>query len=512
MSKSSKLLRSPGAFVRDSWALDAVRSKTKQWSALARAASRVSTAGVDVQQVTPAAVRELLRQGGLPILTADVLSGGVEDVGTLVWKENVPELIRQAALIADGLYAELRVTSGGVDYSITCDTLGTCVQQLRNVEALQLSFHCDGRTACVLPVEVWVRNALTGSVESRGNNVLAKRMPSALFERCYDEQTQHVSLRELHQGPLDEDRPFDVDFVYSWVDHRDPHWRELIAQYKDPSTIEWDRYTSVDELRYSLRSVAQFAPWVRKIFIVTNCLPPAWFRPHPKIEFVSHEAIFPPDQDCLPTFSSHAIESCLAKIPGLSEHFVYFNDDMFLGVPANKAQFFQGNGCSVAQLEPYGAVIGDVLEGNPDYLNAAINGRELLRSKFNRVPTQLHRHVPYALRKSVLEELERDFPEPFAQVRRARFRKITDISVTSFLYHHYAYQKKEAVRGEAESVLINERRYKFEFAQILDGAQRYQYFCINDGDNSSENERYLRAKQEFLERFLPKPSPWEHPW
>ena len=83
-----------------------------------------------------------------------------------------------------------------------------------------------------------------------------------------------------------------------------------------------------EELRYSLRSIWQFAPWVRHIFVVTNGQIPHWLNiDHPKLTLISHEQIFT-NLSHLPTFSSPAIESHLHHIPGLSQKFIYFNDDV----------------------------------------------------------------------------------------------------------------------------------------------------------------------------------------
>ena len=91
------------------------------------------------------------------------------------------------------------------------------------------------------------------------------------------------------------------------------------------------RFADNEELRYSLRSVEKHAPWVRKIFIVTNGQIPAWINlDNPRIKIVTHHEIFP-NISHLPTFSSPAIESHLHRIPGLSQKFIYMNDDVMFG-------------------------------------------------------------------------------------------------------------------------------------------------------------------------------------
>ncbi|MFD0331960.1 hypothetical protein ACFQZC_36840 [Streptacidiphilus monticola] len=84
-------------------------------------------------------------------------------------------------------------------------------------------------------------------------------------------------------------------------------------------------------MRYSLRSIHQYAPWVRRIHLVTAGQRPVWLNTdHPDIRVVDHREIFS-DPDALPTFNSHAIESQLHHIDGLAEHFLYLNDDVLFG-------------------------------------------------------------------------------------------------------------------------------------------------------------------------------------
>ncbi|KAK3853814.1 hypothetical protein Pcinc_039664 [Petrolisthes cinctipes] len=107
---------------------------------------------------------------------------------------------------------------------------------------------------------------------------------------------------------------------------KDVHEQELNLKEADAN-----RFQDNEELRYSLRSVEKFAPWVRRIFLVTNGQIPHWLNlDHPRLTIVTHKDIFP-NHSHLPTFSSPAIECHLHRIPGLSEHFLYLNDDVLLG-------------------------------------------------------------------------------------------------------------------------------------------------------------------------------------
>ena len=136
---------------------------------------------------------------------------------------------------------------------------------------------------------------------------------------------------------------------------------------------------------------------------------------HPPVALVDHAAILPPD--ALPTFNSHAIESSLHKVPDLAEHFVYFNDDFFLGRPLRPGDVLQpgrpGRGVRVARPRSASTTTPDA----PPYLKAAWNNRRLLQEAFGAVITHNLAHAPYPHRRSVLEEIERRFPEAVAAHR-----------------------------------------------------------------------------------------------
>ncbi|XP_029969142.1 N-acetylglucosamine-1-phosphotransferase subunits alpha/beta isoform X3 [Salarias fasciatus] len=104
-----------------------------------------------------------------------------------------------------------------------------------------------------------------------------------------------------------------------------------ISQSKQDEDVSASRFEDNEELRYSLRSVEKHAPWVRHIFIVTNGQIPSWLNlDNPRVSVVTHQDIFL-NHSHLPTFSSPAIETHIHRIPGLSQKFIYLNDDVMFG-------------------------------------------------------------------------------------------------------------------------------------------------------------------------------------
>lgn len=112
------------------------------------------------------------------------------------------------------------------------------------------------------------------------------------------------------------------------------------------------RYVQHDELRYALRSAHRHAPWIRRIFIVTDRQRPAWLAEHPKVTVVDHREIIP--AELLSSFSSACIEGYLDRIPGLAERFIYGNDDMFFNRRARPKDFFDDSGRPIVRIaRPY---------------------------------------------------------------------------------------------------------------------------------------------------------------
>ncbi|WP_375483828.1 stealth family protein [uncultured Mycobacterium sp.] len=312
------------------------------------------------------------------------------------------------------------------------------------------------------------------------------------------------------------DITFDIDMVFSWVDGNDPEFRarraaamanHLVGEGDDADA----RIRHIDELKYALRSVHAFAPWVRRIFIATDSPVPQWLAPHPKITIVRAAEHFT-DLSALPVYNSHAVETQLHHIPGLAEHFLYSNDDMFFGRPLSPAMFFSPGG--VTKFIEAGTRIG-LGANHPErsgFENAARVNRQLLWEKFGKIITRHLEHTAAPLRKSVLVELEREFRQDFARTQASRFRSSTDISVTNSLYHYYALMTGRAVQNEAAKVLYVDTTLRSGLAKLpkLLKKRKFDFFCLNDGSfpEVSAEER-ARVVGEFLESYFPVPAPWE---
>jgi len=351
-----------------------------------------------------------------------------------------------------------------------------------------------------------------------GERVTPRRWNSALAS---------VDVADFGRGPRAPGIPtrylataaFPIDVVYTWVDGDDPRWRarhDLVVGGIDTGKLHDEasntaRYESRDELRYSLRSLEKFTDFVRHVFIVTDDQHPTWLRDDlDGLTVVSHRDIFN-DHGALPTFNSHSIESRLHHVPGLSEHYLYLNDDFFFGRRAVATQFFHSSGLAKFFMSRALIPEGEPSARHKPVDSAAMNGRRLVEAAFGVTPTQKFQHAPYPQLRSVHLDLERRFPAEIATTTKSRVRSPTDLALASSLHHHVAYLTGRATQGQLTTQYVDlggpnleGRLYELLRQKHVDS------FCLNDTDSDTISpERKRELVHEFLEAYFPEKSSFE---
>jgi UDP-glucose 4-epimerase len=406
----------------------------------------------------------------------------------------------RAALIADGGFQLHRKFSVFRVYRPRIEPIGRLRYGAET--AFQLEFWRFGDDEIIAPVEnVLMRTRLPRS-EARETTVELYGRTWNTLQNMFDDLVSDIS--------------FDIDLVFSWVDGSSSDFQRERAKRMESYVVGLGddsaaRFRQIDELKYALRSVYLFAPWVRRIFIATDSPAPEWLIDHPRVTLM-RSADFFPDTSALPTHNSHAVESQLHHIPGLAEHFLYSNDDMFFGRPVGPELFFSPGGITKFIEASTRIGLGENNPARSGFENAARVNRALLQQRFGKVTTRHLEHTAAPLRKSVMRDLEAEFPEDFARTAASRFRSATDISVTNSLYHYYALATGRAVaQTQARSMYI-ETTLKVALRQMnrLRKRRDQDMFCLNDGSFPEISDEVRReAVTDFLERYFPFPAPWE---
>lgn len=368
---------------------------------------------------------------------------------------------------------------------------------------------------CSVTVEFWDESS-DGRLVAHAPNPYATEVPRGVDTVDLDVDGVAVRTLPLMAQPSLLECRFPIDVVYTWVDGGDPAWdaarvarlQGLTGTALTRASSGRARFVSHDELRYSLRSLHLFAPWVRHVHVVTAGQVPDWLdTDHPGISVVDHREILP--ADALPTFNSHAIETALHRVPDLAEHFVYLNDDFLLGRPVRPEAFFSPAGLPATFLGRH--VVG--LDDRPDapaYVRAAWNNRRLLHEAYGVAVTHHLAHAPYALRRSVLDELEARFPAELAATARAPFRSDTDVSTLSSLAQHYALATGRSYVAQADLAFVDLAHPDAD-KQLRRLLRRdHDFICLAEHhDHGMHLDLLAEVLTEWCETYYPVAAPWE---
>lgn len=328
-----------------------------------------------------------------------------------------------------------------------------------------------------------------------------------------------------------------IDFVVLWVDGADPQWQSQRQQYRPEEKNNGDtknRYRDWGLMPYWFRCVERYAPWVNRIWFVTNGQVPPWLnREHPKLKLVSHKDYIP--EAYLPTFNSNVIELWLHKLPELSEHFVLFNDDMFLSAPVQPQDFFvngmpvesalldQASSGSAEDCLPY------MLLNNSAVLNKHFRKKTVLKENFRKfftlkygsdllrnvllAPFQYFScfrdpHLPSAYCKETFRKVWQEEGAWLTQCSANRFRSKTDLT-------HWLMKSWQICEGNFYPRSTRWGRHfelwEDDIEEICNAlaGQKYRAVCLNDSKTDIDFDTLQPKLAQTFDKLFPNPSSFE---
>lgn len=320
-----------------------------------------------------------------------------------------------------------------------------------------------------------------------------------------------------------------IDLVYLWVDGNDKKWRALKNHWQkiesgqstldDEGTCE-ARWRDNDEFRYAMRSAAKFAPWINHIYIVT-CMgqKPKWLNTkNKKISIIDHSEIMP--TDALPNFNATAIENCIINIPGLSEYFIYGNDDTFFGRPLTPDYFFDKDGNPIVRYHFHKKHGRQSMYTEMLYRMGLLSETLFGHPHPNWGPN--HNIEPY--RKSTIRDLlKHPVLDLYYQITiHNKFRNEFDLHRWIFTLYDLAKNPRKAFRVHNPK---KSSRLIYNFIHRINGdfknaavystnakksnimKWRPALFCINDTENTTDADH--ADNKEFLETMFPEKCEYE---
>ena len=309
----------------------------------------------------------------------------------------------------------------------------------------------------------------------------------------------------------------DIDLVYFWVDGNDPTWRAKHDAFcgKTSGTVETNginRFANNDELKYSLRSVAMYAPWIRKIFIITDDQVPVWLdTSNPNVKIIDHKDILPAES--LPCFNSCLIGHYAYRTPGLAEHFLLGNDDTYINREVAPGDFFTSDGLPIVRLRRmYFRKLRWSFRENvrkktlSNYRRTLQRASQLVSDKFGHYYTGIPHHNINALLKSVCRDVaENIMRDEFVANNKNHIRNDDDVQNVVFSYVALA-EKRGKLRyvTDKESMIV--KIHKDKHYERLD-KYRPMLFCMNDSEYA--NDRGRAMAKAYLEKRFPDKSEFE---
>lgn len=329
-----------------------------------------------------------------------------------------------------------------------------------------------------------------------------------------------------------------IDFVILWVDGNDPEWQAEKRKYK--TDIQEDdrveRYRDWENLKYWFRGVEKYAPWVNKIHFVTWGHVPKWLNlKHEKLNVVNHKDFIPIKY--LPTFNCNPIELNIHRIRGLSDEFVYFNDDMFIIDRVSPSDFFvKGMPCDTAAMNihcinasinhyaPFQSVgminkyfdKKEVMKKHWKLWLNPKNGKEFWRTVYllpcPRFPGMFQTHLPSSFLKSTYEEIWNLENDLLSETCTHKFRNKLDYTQWVFKEWQLASGKFSPRTSRIGKNFIFNHNDGEKGKNVFDYIKRQsgKLICINDGDMTEEEFCYYKRKViESFEEILPEKSSFE---
>ena len=324
----------------------------------------------------------------------------------------------------------------------------------------------------------------------------------------------------------------EIDAVYTWVNGNDPAWQarkkmtRLALGINDENASGEDapcRYRDNDELRYSLRSLAKYAPWIRRVHLLTDDQRPDWLNTD-TVNLLHHKDVFPPEI-LYPTFNNRAIELSMADLPGLTEHFLYFNDDFMLGAKTNPWDFFTPEGQPIIWLRKHSRKYWKkFFTRSSEKLNEYDASTRYL---YQLIAERSGKHIPYKtvhsprpMTKFFFHKTIMEYEKDFSTTMRSPFRSKQSVSIAK-LYPLYAiatgygqlYQLsglnavhdfvKKRIKHIGVSLGDNNYHHKLNLIQKL----KPLTFCINDSQYCNDDD--ISLFQQFMENLFPEKSKFE---
>jgi len=320
--------------------------------------------------------------------------------------------------------------------------------------------------------------------------------------------------------------PSEIDLVIAWVDGDDPKLKQKRQSYQKTTQVASDaisatRFASNNEIYFNVASILKYVPFCRYIYIVSDEQQPKFIEEfaaqgictQDKIRIIDHKQIFAGYEQYLPTFNTRSIETMLCNIPGLSDYFIYLNDDFFFNQPAQIEDFLTDNKMVVyghwrsslplkAKLDyrkTLQKLVGKPVQ--PKHTIAQMLGAQMAgMSKF----FEIH-HYPHIADKNILRNFLLSKPTLLAKQIEYKFRDVEQFNPISLMNHLKIKQNQVILKPDIDINYLKDERSVQQFIKGLQDSN-IKYGCIQSMDQlpAKEFAQVTEAMFTKLQSYLPQ--------
>ena len=309
-----------------------------------------------------------------------------------------------------------------------------------------------------------------------------------------------------------------IDILIKYIDLKDP-------KLKRNGIHQINKDIDNEELRYSVRSILENIPWIRKIYIL---MPNEKVRYFKEPNEIKEKIVYVKDKDLIGFDSSSSLvfqfRYWKMKEFNISDNFLALDDDCFIGKPLNKTDFFYVKNNKVLPLiinSKLNAYKKSKVESQKYFYKRVIkkSHREQSNSDFRYskyltylfimnifklkriiVPNFTHNAIPINVNeiKEIYDLIEKSKYNKTTLYSTYRHIKSLQFQTLYLCYTFIKYQKK-----------VHNIPYKYiGFKTSLYSRFNYPLFCINTNayQNSEMSKKFFIV---IMEKIFPKQSPYE---
>ena len=307
-----------------------------------------------------------------------------------------------------------------------------------------------------------------------------------------------------------------IDAVITWVDGSDEKYKKKIEGHLTTSTNYKKQYLQANEIEYCVKSILKFAPFVRRIFIVTDNQRPSFnglkdLIVSNKVKVVDHKEIFKGYEKYLPTFNIRSIDAVLHRIKDLSEMFVYFNDDVFLINKIREEDWFvenkvvlMGKWAKSYSINPIKVLSGKFKKAFG--LRPSFNASQSKAANLSGFKKEYFKsyHTARPQIKSLIKEFYHKNPGSLIDQIKYRFRHYNQFMPYSLCWHLLIKENRAIIKGVKELKEIQQTqnlnaKQLISILEKLDDTKEVKYLNIQDLNYASKDvfmifDKWMRKK------------------